>query len=60
MLFPVNIRVELVRNYGPEIGQMLLDEISSKGDNIVAIDTCGTEDGIPPRLYESVYKAARE
>ena len=55
-----NIRVDLVRNYGPEIGQMLLDEISSKGDNIVAIDTGGTEDGIPPRLYEPVYEAARE
>ena len=55
-----NIRVDLVRNYGPEIGFKVLDEIRSKGDNIVGIDTGGSEYGYPPKPYAPVYAAARE
>ena len=55
-----NIRVDVVRDYGPEIALMLLDEIKTNGDNIVAIDTGGMEDGIPPRTYAEVYETARE
>lgn len=55
-----NIRVDLVRNYGPEVGRKVLHEIQSNRDNIVAIDTGGTEEGYSPRLYASVYKAARD
>lgn len=55
-----NIRVDLVRNYGPKIGLKILELIQSSGDNIVAIDTGGIEDGVPPKTYESVYKAAFE
>ena len=55
-----NIRVDLVRNYGPEIGWKILDEIQSHRDNIVGIDTGGSEQGYPPKLYEEVYAAAKE
>jgi len=55
-----NIRVDLVRNYGPEIGMKVLDLIEEKRDNIVAIDTGGTEFGYPPRPYEFCYERARE
>jgi len=55
-----NIRVDLVRNYGPETGMRVLDLIEEKGDNIVAIDTGGSEAGHPPRLYRDHYERARE
>lgn len=55
-----NIRVDLVRNYGPEIGRLVLDEIISKGDNIIGIDTGGSEQGYPPGQYEPLYAAAKE
>jgi adenosine deaminase len=54
------IRVDLVRNYGPEIGVMLLDRIKEKGDNIVAVDIGGSENGYPPEPYEAVFRRARE
>lgn len=55
-----NIRVDVVRNYGPEIALMLLDEIKTNGNNIVSIDTGGIEEGVLPRTYAKVYEAARE
>ncbi len=55
-----NIRVDVVRDYGPEIALMLLNEIGSYSDNIVAIDTGGMEDGIHPKTYTNVYETARE
>lgn len=55
-----NIRVDVVRNYGPEIALMLLDKIDSHGDNIVSIDTGGIEDGVLPRTYKEVYETANE
>ncbi|MCX6642217.1 MAG: adenosine deaminase [Candidatus Bathyarchaeota archaeon] len=54
------IRVDLVRNYGPEIGAMLLERIKEKGDNIVAVDIGGSENGYPPEPYEAVFRRARE
>ena len=54
------IRVDLVRNYGPEVGAMLLDRIKERGDNIVAVDIGGSENGYPPEPYESVFRKARE
>ena len=55
-----NIRIDLVRNYGPEIGQKVLDHIESKHDNVVAIDTGGGEQGFPPKPYAEPYERARE
>ncbi|MBN2335500.1 adenosine deaminase, partial [Candidatus Bathyarchaeota archaeon] len=46
--------------YGPEIGMKVLDLIEAKGDNVVAIDTGGSEDGYPPKPYAECYWRARE
>jgi adenosine deaminase len=53
------IRVDLVRNYGPEMAMKELDWIKKKGDNIVAVDIGGSEDGFPPEPYEKAYKKAK-
>lgn len=55
-----NIRVDLVRNYGPQVGMRVLDLIEEKPDNIVAIDTGGSEHGFPPGVYGECYERARE
>jgi len=55
-----NIRVDLVRNYGPEAGMEVLDWIEGKGDNIVSIDIGGSEVGFPPKPYAPVYSRAKE
>ena len=55
-----NIRVDLVRNYGPEIGMKVLDLVEEKAENIVAIDTGGSEFGYPPGPYEECYDRARD
>lgn len=54
------IRVDLVRNYGPEVAVKELDWIRKKGDNIVAVDLGGSEEGFPPEPYEKVYRKARD
>jgi adenosine deaminase len=54
------IRVDLVRNYGPEIGMDILDWIDTKHDNIVAIDLGGSENEYPPEPYAEVFKRARD
>ncbi len=53
------IRVDLVRNYGPDVGMRTLDMIEKKGDNIVAVDLGGTEEGYPPEPYQEVYERAK-
>ena len=55
-----NIRIDVVRNYGPEIALMLLEEIKTNGNNVVSIDTGGIEEGVLPRTYAKVYETARE
>ncbi|MCW3990335.1 MAG: adenosine deaminase [Candidatus Bathyarchaeota archaeon] len=54
------LRIDLVRNYGPDYGMKVLDWIEEKGENIVAIDIGGSEAGYPPEPYRSVYQRARE
>jgi adenosine deaminase len=54
------LRIDLVRNYGPDYGMEVLDWIEAEGENIVAIDIGGSEKGYPPEPYEPVYKRARE
>jgi adenosine deaminase len=54
-----NVRVDLVRNYGPEKGMEVLDWIESKSDNIVSIDLGGSEERFPAKPYKSVYRRAR-
>ena len=55
-----NLRIDLVRNYGPDYGMEVLDWIEGKGDNIVAVDIGGSERGYPPEPYRHVYSRARE
>ncbi len=55
-----NLRIDLVRNYGPEMGMEALEWIMEKGDNIVSIDIGGSERGFPPEPYAEVYARARE
>jgi adenosine deaminase len=54
-----NVRVDLVRNYGPEKGMEILDWIESKSDNIISIDLGGNEERFPAKPYKSVYLRAR-
>ena len=54
------LRIDLVRNYGPEVGMEVLDWIEGKGDNIVSVDIGGSEGGFPPEPYVPVYRRARE
>jgi adenosine deaminase len=55
-----NIRIDLVRNYGPDVGMQILDLIEQKGDNIVSIDIGGSEERFPPKPYTHVYNKAKE
>ncbi len=55
-----NIRVDLVRNYGPERGMEVLDWIEDKGENIISVDIGGSEERFPPRPYAEVFRRARE
>ncbi|UCH56622.1 MAG: adenosine deaminase [Candidatus Bathyarchaeota archaeon] len=54
------IRIDLVRNYGPERGMEILDWIEAKSENIVSIDIGGSETSFPPEPYEAVYERAGE
>jgi len=54
-----NVRVDLVRNYGPEKGMEVLDWVESKSDNIISIDLGGSEERFPAKPYKSVYQRAR-
>jgi len=55
-----NLRIDLVRNYGPDHGMEVLNWIEGNDDNIVSVDIGGTESGFPPEPYEPVYKRARD
>jgi adenosine deaminase len=55
-----NVRVDLVRNYGPQKGMEVLDWIESKGDNIISIDLGGSEERFPAKPYKQVYQRARD
>ncbi|MBS7620152.1 adenosine deaminase [Candidatus Bathyarchaeota archaeon] len=54
------IRVDLVRNYGSEVGMKVLDLIEEEHENIVAIDLGGSEGGFPPAPYKEAFKRAGE
>ncbi|MFX1369734.1 MAG: adenosine deaminase, partial [Promethearchaeota archaeon] len=55
-----NIRIDLVRNFGPENGMQVLDWIEQKPDNIVSIDIGGSEDKYPAKPFAEVYARAKE
>jgi adenosine deaminase len=55
-----NIRMDIVRNYGPEWGMCALDWVESKNDNIVSIDLGGSEERFPAKPYAQVYARAKK
>jgi adenosine deaminase len=55
-----NIRIDLVRNYGPETGMEVLGWVEGKGDNVVSVDLGGSEERFPPGPFAPVYRRARE
>lgn len=54
-----NLRIDLVRDYGPKVGMEVLDWIEGKGDNIVSVDIGGREEAFPPKPFAPVYRRAR-
>lgn len=55
-----NLRIDLVRNYGPDVGMQVLDWIENKSDNIVSVDIGGSEARFPPKPFARVYQRAKE
>ncbi|NWG11608.1 adenosine deaminase [Candidatus Bathyarchaeota archaeon] len=55
-----NLRIDLVRNYGPKVGMQILDLIESKNDNIVSVDIGGSEERFPPKPYVPVFQRAKK
>ena len=55
-----NLRIDLVRNYGPDVGMEILDLIESKNDNIVSVDIGGSEESYSPKPYAPVYRRAKK
>ncbi|HXX88028.1 MAG TPA: hypothetical protein VEH86_06260, partial [Candidatus Acidoferrum sp.] len=55
-----NIRVDLVRNYGPENGLDVLDLIEDKNDNVISVDLGGSEERFSSEPFVPVYRRARE
>ncbi len=54
-----NIRIDLVRNAGPDAGMKVLDMIEEKPDKIVSVDIGGSEDKVPPKPFAPVYQRAK-
>ena len=55
-----NIRIDLVRNYGPENGLDVLDLIEDKNDNVISVDLGGSEERFSSEPFVPVYRRARE
>ncbi|MDH5448374.1 MAG: hypothetical protein OEX01_05150 [Candidatus Bathyarchaeota archaeon] len=55
-----NLRVDLVRNYGPHVGMKVLDWVEGKGDNIVSVDIGGSEERFPPKPFAPVYRRQKK
>ena len=55
-----NLRIDLVRNYGPKMGNKVLDWIETKSDNIVSVDLGGSEERFPAKPYAPVYHRAKK
>ena len=55
-----NIKIDLVRDYGPQSGMNQLDLISSYGERVVAVDIGGREFVAPARDFASAYARAKK
>jgi len=55
-----NLKIDLVRDYGPEAGLKQLDLTSTCREGVVAIDIGGREYVAPPKHFALVYRRAKE
>jgi len=55
-----NLKIDLVRDYGPEAALKQLELISTYRERVVAIDIGGREYSAPAKSFEEVYRKARE
>ena len=55
-----NLRIDLVRDYGPDAGMKYLDVISECRERVVAIDIGGREHAFPPEQFAAVYRKAKQ
>jgi adenosine deaminase len=55
-----NLKIDLVRDYGPEAGMRYLDVISKCRERVVAIDIGGREHAFPPEQFAAVYRKAKQ
>jgi adenosine deaminase len=56
----INLIADLVRDFGPENGMRVLNELNEmKNPKIVGIGIGGSEQHFPPELFKDVYAAAR-
>jgi adenosine deaminase len=54
-----DVRIDLVRNYGPESALEVLDCIRDRLDSIVSVDIGGSEHKFPAKPFAPVYEEAR-
>ncbi|MFX0053823.1 MAG: adenosine deaminase [Promethearchaeota archaeon] len=55
-----DLRIDLVRNYGPESGLEVLDLIRGRLDSIASVDIGGSEHKFPAKPFAPVYEEARK
>jgi len=55
-----NLKIDLVRDYGPKAGLKHLDLMSTCREGVVAIDIGGREYASPAKHFTSVYRRAKE
>jgi len=55
-----DVRIDLVRNYGPKSAMEVLDLAREKLDHIVSVDIGGSEHNFPPKPFAPVYEEARK
>lgn len=55
-----DLRIDLVRDYGPEAGTRYLDLIAQSRERVVAIDIGGREHAFPPEQFTATYRKAKQ
>lgn len=57
----VNIVADLIRDFGPEVGGVVLEEVSeARNCGVIGVGIGGSEQSFPPEPFEAVYERARE
>lgn len=55
-----SLRIDLIRDYGPESAMEFLEQIDGKRDNVKAVDLGGSETRFPLKPFKHVFMRARE